>query len=167
MIRRPPRSTPLYSSAASDVYKRQNMCVDACCGSIGLLVVLPCCGWLLLAAVMLHLMLRDPGRGGIVLGLSLVASSRRPRGVLATSSRRPRGVLAASRMPWRWSSNRPRIVLGLFSDRSRRPQIVLKSSNRPQIVLKSSSSRPQSSSNRPRRPSRRPRIVLGSSKIIT
>src|SRR5660397_249212 len=24
MIRRPPRSTPLYSSAASDVYKRQN-----------------------------------------------------------------------------------------------------------------------------------------------
>ena len=25
MIRRPPRSTPLYSSAASDVYKRQNM----------------------------------------------------------------------------------------------------------------------------------------------
>src|SRR5660397_294138 len=25
MIRRPPRSTPLYSSAASDVYKRQNL----------------------------------------------------------------------------------------------------------------------------------------------
>src|SRR5660398_25360 len=25
MIRRPPRSTPLYSSAASDVYKRQSM----------------------------------------------------------------------------------------------------------------------------------------------
>src|SRR5665647_3949257 len=25
MIRRPPRSTPLYSSAASDVYKRQTM----------------------------------------------------------------------------------------------------------------------------------------------
>ena len=25
MIRRPPRSTPLYSSAASDVYKRQNV----------------------------------------------------------------------------------------------------------------------------------------------
>src|SRR5660397_134167 len=25
MIRRPPRSTPLYSSAASDVYKRQDM----------------------------------------------------------------------------------------------------------------------------------------------
>ena len=29
MIRRPPRSTPLYSSAASDVYKRQ-ICVRAC-----------------------------------------------------------------------------------------------------------------------------------------
>ena len=27
MIRRPPRSTPLYSSAASDVYKRQFMCL--------------------------------------------------------------------------------------------------------------------------------------------
>eukprot|EP00826_Nyctotherus_ovalis_P002338 TRINITY_DN1045_c0_g2_i1.p1 TRINITY_DN1045_c0_g2~~TRINITY_DN1045_c0_g2_i1.p1 ORF type:complete len:425 (+),score=82.39 TRINITY_DN1045_c0_g2_i1:23-1276(+) len=27
MIRRPPRSTPLYSSAASDVYKRQDLCV--------------------------------------------------------------------------------------------------------------------------------------------
>ena len=26
MIRRPPRSTPLYSSAASDVYKRQEYC---------------------------------------------------------------------------------------------------------------------------------------------
>src|SRR5665647_3682615 len=26
MIRRPPRSTPLYSSAASDVYKRQKLC---------------------------------------------------------------------------------------------------------------------------------------------
>ena len=26
MIRRPPRSTPLYSSAASDVYKRQHQC---------------------------------------------------------------------------------------------------------------------------------------------
>src|SRR5660397_282182 len=26
MIRRPPRSTPLYSSAASDVYKRQEVC---------------------------------------------------------------------------------------------------------------------------------------------
>src|SRR5674476_523922 len=26
MIRRPPRSTPLYSSAASDVYKRQVLC---------------------------------------------------------------------------------------------------------------------------------------------
>ena len=25
MIRRPPRSTPLYSSAASDVYKRQHL----------------------------------------------------------------------------------------------------------------------------------------------
>ncbi|GAB5837113.1 hypothetical protein JMUB7551_28710 [Staphylococcus aureus] len=25
MIRRPPRSTPLYSSAASDVYKRQDI----------------------------------------------------------------------------------------------------------------------------------------------
>src|SRR5660397_296278 len=29
MIRRPPRSTPLYSSAASDVYKRQGTVVDA------------------------------------------------------------------------------------------------------------------------------------------
>ena len=28
MIRRPPRSTPLYSSAASDVYKRQQKCPD-------------------------------------------------------------------------------------------------------------------------------------------
>src|SRR5450759_3826253 len=35
MIRRPPRSTPLYSSAASDVYKRQALgCVRcACCES--------------------------------------------------------------------------------------------------------------------------------------
>src|SRR5665647_1963052 len=33
MIRRPPRSTPLYSSAASDVYKRQvvNFWIDAAC----------------------------------------------------------------------------------------------------------------------------------------
>src|SRR5660398_287205 len=31
MIRRPPRSTPLYSSAASDVYKRQ---LDAASGDI-------------------------------------------------------------------------------------------------------------------------------------
>ena len=30
MIRRPPRSTPLYSSAASDVYKRQISCCAAC-----------------------------------------------------------------------------------------------------------------------------------------
>ena len=30
MIRRPPRSTPLYSSAASDVYKRQRViCVSS------------------------------------------------------------------------------------------------------------------------------------------
>ena len=28
MIRRPPRSTPLYSSAASDVYKRQDLKVS-------------------------------------------------------------------------------------------------------------------------------------------
>src|SRR5450759_4649435 len=35
MIRRPPRSTPLYSSAASDVYKRQNM--DLVCLETGLL----------------------------------------------------------------------------------------------------------------------------------
>src|SRR5665647_679867 len=28
MIRRPPRSTPLYSSAASDVYKRQVLHID-------------------------------------------------------------------------------------------------------------------------------------------
>ena len=28
MIRRPPRSTPLYSSAASDVYKRQRLRMD-------------------------------------------------------------------------------------------------------------------------------------------
>src|SRR5665647_1990914 len=32
MIRRPPRSTPLYSSAASDVYKRQRCC---CCRGTG------------------------------------------------------------------------------------------------------------------------------------
>ena len=31
MIRRPPRSTPLYSSAASDVYKRQRKDVTAKC----------------------------------------------------------------------------------------------------------------------------------------
>ena len=29
MIRRPPRSTPLYSSAASDVYKRQQLLLAA------------------------------------------------------------------------------------------------------------------------------------------
>ena len=29
MIRRPPRSTPLYSSAASDVYKRQGLGLDS------------------------------------------------------------------------------------------------------------------------------------------
>src|SRR5450759_5995047 len=33
MIRRPPRSTPLYSSAASDVYKRQ---LFALCGALTL-----------------------------------------------------------------------------------------------------------------------------------
>src|SRR5660397_176933 len=32
MIRRPPRSTPLYSSAASDVYKRQGRGTSADCG---------------------------------------------------------------------------------------------------------------------------------------
>src|SRR5665647_2418049 len=32
MIRRPPRSTPLYSSAASDVYKRQPHISDSDCG---------------------------------------------------------------------------------------------------------------------------------------
>src|SRR5660397_51534 len=35
MIRRPPRSTPLYSSAASDVYKRQLICCEIpSCSSI-------------------------------------------------------------------------------------------------------------------------------------
>ena len=107
-------------------------------------------GWLLLAAVMLHLMLRAPGSGGIVLGLSLVASSWRPRGVLATSPQRPRSVLAASsRRPrgvphamavvLKSSSDRPRIVLGSCSSSSNRPQIVQLSSNHHQIVLKSSS----------------------------
>ena len=33
MIRRPPRSTPLYSSAASDVYKRQTMNPTALIGT--------------------------------------------------------------------------------------------------------------------------------------
>src|SRR5674476_1197446 len=32
MIRRPPRFTPLYSSAASDVYKRQGQFHHRCCG---------------------------------------------------------------------------------------------------------------------------------------
>src|SRR5450759_4903659 len=36
MIRRPPRSTPLYSSAASDVYKRQDYW--CCCWSFQLLL---------------------------------------------------------------------------------------------------------------------------------
>src|SRR5660397_294590 len=37
MIRRPPRSTPLYSSAASDVYKRQGMgLAAAACTIIGI-----------------------------------------------------------------------------------------------------------------------------------
>ena len=42
MIRRPPRSTPLYSSAASDVYKRQ-VNVTAAVSAIGLGI----CGFLL------------------------------------------------------------------------------------------------------------------------
>ncbi|GAB5800301.1 hypothetical protein JMUB7524_27340 [Staphylococcus aureus] len=38
MIRRPPRSTPLYSSAASDVYKRQDkILVDAPCSGLGVM----------------------------------------------------------------------------------------------------------------------------------
>src|SRR5674476_1703635 len=41
MIRRPPRSTPLYSSAASDVYKRQGMsrAVVERCGELGAAVL--------------------------------------------------------------------------------------------------------------------------------
>src|SRR5665647_3310873 len=35
MIRRPPRSTPLYSSAASDVYKRQDLTTNAQTWSLG------------------------------------------------------------------------------------------------------------------------------------
>src|SRR5450759_2898265 len=35
MIRRPPRSTPLYSSAASDVYKRQREDRELPCGGCG------------------------------------------------------------------------------------------------------------------------------------
>ena len=66
-------------------------------------------------------------------------------------------------MSWRPSSNRPQIVLGLFSDRSRRPQIVLKSSNRPQIVFKSFLNRPQSSSSRPQSSSNRSTSSSGSS----
>src|SRR5665647_1261483 len=39
MIRRPPRSTPLYSSAASDVYKRQGIGIDD--GATQLVIYLP------------------------------------------------------------------------------------------------------------------------------
>ena len=59
MIRRPPRSTPLYSSAASDVYKRQvlvrllHTTASACCASIRVAVGLEqavcsasCLAWL-------------------------------------------------------------------------------------------------------------------------
>src|SRR5660397_186955 len=41
MIRRPPRSTPLYSSAASDVYKRQTLVWERDTGILKKLLVAP------------------------------------------------------------------------------------------------------------------------------
>src|SRR5665647_2253713 len=42
MIRRPPRSTPLYSSAASDVYKRQILALPPAPGQVPLTLVRFC-----------------------------------------------------------------------------------------------------------------------------
>src|SRR5665647_3656619 len=45
MIRRPPRSTPLYSSAASDVYKRQLLSEGVQTPWINDIVILVICSW--------------------------------------------------------------------------------------------------------------------------
>ena len=76
MIRRPPRSTPLYSSAASDVYKRQVFYKDPRARVAGMECCMRLCDWLSLICASC-LLLVIGGAGGAYCMMRQALADRR------------------------------------------------------------------------------------------